>query len=424
MDNNPYYISRITRILQDNPQGMTVSDIADELSMSRNTIGKYVEIMYISGTVEIRIIGKAKLYHLSSRIPVTKLLSMLSLSVIQTDNRYLISDVNLCAAELLVSSERELIRRNIIDLLTMQGLKAEIRSRILSPDRPSALSLEIELNQKDSTRLYWLTVIGVILNDGNPGHIFFIEDVHDWKVAEEKSRKYESLFKYLAGEIDDAVFIFSQDLIFSYVNPSYARFLGKDPDQLIGEYRGNFLDNRSVSHVRGAASYVASKDEPYRSIVHIRNGNDLRWYDERLFPIISNCGDVIEILGVSRDISGFQEGGSAKILLSSILDLIHEAVITTTPIGRILSWNHGAELMTGYPADELVGSMAHTIITPELNDGRDIIMETVDGNEIIGIKAVIRARGGRKKRVFLSASQLSVQGGIVSGVCIVIREHQ
>ena len=106
-----------------------------------------------------------------------------------------------------------------------------------------------------------------------------------------------------------------------------------------------------------------------------------------------------------------------------LMDMLHEAVITTTPAGKVLSWNKGAELMTGYPRDELIGSSALSIITPELNAGRDLVSETVSGIEIVDLKATIRARGGRKKKAFISTSPVSIQGGIISGVCIVIREH-
>jgi len=58
-----------------------------------------------------------------------------------------------------------------------------------------------------------------------------------------------------------------------------------------------------------------------------------------------------------------------------------------------------------------------------LNAGRDLVLETCNGEEIRDVKAIIRARGGRKKRVLISTSRLSFQENIVSGVCIVIREH-
>lgn len=62
MDNTHYYISRIADFLRENRDGMTISEISTGLSMSRNTIGKYIEMMFLSGMVDVRTVGKAKIF--------------------------------------------------------------------------------------------------------------------------------------------------------------------------------------------------------------------------------------------------------------------------------------------------------------------------------------------------------------------------
>ncbi|HOJ97482.1 MAG TPA: PAS domain S-box protein [Methanospirillum sp.] len=423
MDNTHYYISRISDFLQENPDGLTISEISNGLSMSRNTIGKYIEMMFLSGIVDVRTVGKAKIFFLSKRIPVTTLLNYLSPAVIQTDDRYLIQNANLSAADFLETDLSHLKGRNILDLLTIQGLKQDLKVRILSPDRPPVFASELELIRSEKKRFVWLTVADVVMYDGAGGHYFVIEDVHDWKEAEESKRRYYALFHALAAETDERVFVMTPELVFTYVNPRFGQAFDRDPQSFIGESRLDICDKHAKPLIQEAARYVCSKGEPYRTLFSIQERDQVRWFDERLFPILDTKGEVREIIGFSRDITGFQEGGSAPVLLTSLMDLLHEAVITTTPAGKVLSWNRGAELMTGYPRDELIGSTALSIITPDLNAGRDVVHETCYGEEIRDLKAVIRARGGRKKRVLLSTSRLSFQDNIVSGVCIVIREH-
>lgn len=423
MDNAHYYISRITGILRANPAGMTISEISAGLSMSRNTIGKYIELMFQSGMVDVRSVGKAKIYYLAAKIPLNSLFSYLSIAIIQTDERYQIKNTNISAADFLETKQPQLIGRNILDLLTMQGLKHEMRLKILSADRPPVFASDVELMKSDRKRLVWLTITDVVMFNGTGGHVFVIEDVNDWKEAEEGKTRYHALFHALAAEMEERIFVTTPDLIFTYVNPGYANVHGKDAESFLGDSRSSYCDPHSLHLIKDAVGYVCAKGEPYRTIFSMQECNELRWFDERLFPVPDNKGDVREIIGISRDISGFQEGGSAPVLLSMLMDMLHEAVITTTPAGKVLSWNKGAELMTGYPRDELIGSSALSIITPELNAGRDLVSETVSGIEIVDLKATIRARGGRKKKAFISTSPVSIQGGIISGVCIVIREH-
>lgn len=268
-----------------------------------------------------------------------------------------------------------------------------------------------------------MTIADVVMFNGTGGHVFVLEDVNDWKEAEENKNRYQALFRALATETADRVLVMTPDLTFSYVNPEYAKICRRGAETFVGENRSSFCDPHSLSLIKDAVAYVCAKGEPYRMIFSMQEHGDMHWFDERLFPIPDNKGEVHEVIGISRDITGFQEGGTAQVLLSALMDMLHEAVITTTPAGKVLSWNKGAELMTGYPRDELIGSSALSIITPELNGGRDLVMETSSGENITSLKAIIRARGGRKKKVFISTSPLSIQGGIVSGVCIVIREH-
>ena len=105
MDNAHYYISRITGILRANPAGMTISEISAGLSMSRNTIGKYIELMFQSGMVDVRSVGKAKIYYLAAKIPLNSLFSYLSIAIIQTDERYQIKNTNISAADFLETKQ-------------------------------------------------------------------------------------------------------------------------------------------------------------------------------------------------------------------------------------------------------------------------------------------------------------------------------
>ncbi len=422
MDNSHQYISRIADVLRKNPDGMTISEISSGLSMSRNTIGKYIEMMFQSGMVDVRTVGKARLFFLSKRIPVTTLLNYLSSAVVQTDERFRIQSANLSAADFLGTDYSQMTGRNILDLLVIQGLKPEVRTQILSPDRPLIFTTDFEMNLADKKRFVWLTMADVVMYDGTRGHYFIIEDVHDWKEAEESKKRYYALFHAIAAETDDRIFVMTPELIFTYVNPRFGLAFDREPQSFIGESRMDICDNNAKPLIREAAGYVCSMGEPYRTLFSIQERDQVRWFDERLFPVHDNSGTVREIIGFSRDITGFQEGGSAGVLLASMMDLLFEAVITTTPAGTVLSWNRGAEQMTGYPRDELIGSSALSIITPELNGGHDVIRETCNGEVIKELKFVIRARGGRKKKVILSTSRLSFQENIVSGVCIVIRE--
>jgi PAS domain S-box-containing protein len=71
-------IKRIQNILKENPKGMTVTDIARCIKINRNSVAKYLDIMRISGLVEMITFGPAKVFFPSRRVPVTDLLNYTS----------------------------------------------------------------------------------------------------------------------------------------------------------------------------------------------------------------------------------------------------------------------------------------------------------------------------------------------------------
>lgn len=421
MDNNEYYIASIEEILRDNQKGMTVSELALDLHMSRNTVGKYLELMFLSGVVDVRAVGKAKLYFLAPRVPVTRVLSYLSDAVIQTDDRYRIINVNLTALDLLGSDEEDLTGRNLLDLLSIQGLSSELRGRITNPDRDVAFTDEICIQADGRNRYLWMTVADIVMYDGVHGHTFILEEITEWKDAEQKRSISDFLFLTLARETWEQVCIFSPDLTIRYANPQYIAADGREGD-LTGLNLLHPFDKQAVQMIRDSVEIVTETLAPHRQVFPVITNQIPRWVDQRLYPILGSSDKLQNILAITREVTGLQEGGSASSLLSVLLNTMTEGVVTVTLSGTILSWNQGAEIITGYPAEELLGGSAQTIIPPELNSGQDVIIDAVRGLTVRDIRYIIRAKGGRKKKVILSSAVVPDHTGETSMVVLIWRE--
>lgn len=81
--------AKIKSLLKENPRGMSVTDISKHVSVNRNTVAKYLELLRISGHIEMENVGTAKVYFLSQRIPVSTLLNFSSdfIVVINDNNK-------------------------------------------------------------------------------------------------------------------------------------------------------------------------------------------------------------------------------------------------------------------------------------------------------------------------------------------------
>src|SRR5579859_1272730 len=63
---------------------------------------------------------------------------------------------------------------------------------------------------------------------------------------------------------------------------------------------------------------------------------------------------------------------------ATLLNSIHEAVILTDLDRRITAWNHGAEVLFGYTAEEAFGKQATNFLTPDMTtQTRRLILESL-----------------------------------------------
>jgi PAS domain-containing protein len=106
-------IKRIQKILKENPKGMTVTDIARCININRNSVAKYLDIMRISGLVEMITFGPAKVFFPSRRVPVTDLLHYTSDYILVFDDDLKITFVNETLLRFLDEKNEDIIGQNI-----------------------------------------------------------------------------------------------------------------------------------------------------------------------------------------------------------------------------------------------------------------------------------------------------------------------
>ena len=64
---------------------MSVTEIARTIGKNKHSAGRYLDILHASGHVEMRTYGKAKVFSLSSRIPLDTLLGFANDLIIVLD---------------------------------------------------------------------------------------------------------------------------------------------------------------------------------------------------------------------------------------------------------------------------------------------------------------------------------------------------
>jgi PAS domain S-box-containing protein len=196
----------IKDLLKKNLNGMSVTDISKALNKNKNTIGRYLDILLISGQVAMRTYGMAKVYTISQRVPLSAMLSYSKELIMVLDNESRIIDINDNFLQLLQLSREETLGKNISYLRSAEVDVRELLDTI-TPDRGDQ-ETTITFTIKDGReRIFHQKCVPTVFDDGRKGITLILEDITEHIIAERETRKSEERFRMMADNIQDGLII-------------------------------------------------------------------------------------------------------------------------------------------------------------------------------------------------------------------------
>ena len=197
---------QITNLLRAHPRGMTITDISQDLHLNRNSVAKYLEILVTSGHVEKQRVGRAKLFFLSQRVPISAMLNLSTdlILILDEQSRIWYVNENLLAFE--GKDRADLIGKNLDELQLGILSDPEIRARISKPLDAGESQKEVAIGQGEDTSFFTLSLVSTIFEDGSQGITVIVEDITERKKAEESLRENLQFLQELIDRIPTPVF--------------------------------------------------------------------------------------------------------------------------------------------------------------------------------------------------------------------------
>jgi len=198
MDEYQQEISLIKKTLQENPKGMTVTDISRKIKVNRNSVAKYLDIMRISGHVEMITFGPAKVFFPARRIPILDLLNYTSDYILVFDEDFKITMINDALLNFMRINRSNIIGQSVIETIKdffkdegelLVGMKEALSGRDFSQD--------IDFTEKGSDLYFKIKIIPTIFEDGRCGATIILKNNTDRKIAEIALHESEKNFKNL-----------------------------------------------------------------------------------------------------------------------------------------------------------------------------------------------------------------------------------
>lgn len=233
--------SDILTLLRDNPRGMSVTEIAEAAHLNRNTIARYMDTLLVSGQVEMRTFGKAKVFFISKRVPVSAMLNLSSEMVLLVDEDLRIIQANDALLSFLSVTSDEMTGSLIYegpakplcsDMLTDQIRRALHGETVRGELRIFRNTQECYLDQK---------IYPMVLADGKPGVTVVLDDITEHVRAEEALEQSEAMFRRLVETVQDCIWSVDENSVIRYISPQITAICGYTPEELTGRTFSEFM---------------------------------------------------------------------------------------------------------------------------------------------------------------------------------------
>jgi PAS domain S-box-containing protein len=409
-------LARIKNFLKGSAKGYTVTEISHAIDINRNSVAKYLDVLCISGAVELKVIGSAKIYTLTKRIPISSILSLSSDYLFVLDDEFVVTYVNENVLNFEKKTSEDVVGKSVDSAGLLLLSFPDIDSILKECTHGKDILKEIDVANDGKTWYFRAKFVPSILENGKRGILIILDDITEIKqyqadlektvqdrtkeltqtstslkkeikshrevrnAFEDSERKYQTLIE-LAQE---GIWTFDAEGNTSFVNQKMSEILGWSADEMLG---------------RSLVSCTAANDRPLleEKLTRIRSGKsehfDLVFLTKDEEPVYTRLsasprmdekGKFIYGLFVVSDLTALKKADDA--LVES--ELHYRTIIETSPNGILVLDLEGiirlgniqAATMLGYKTTgDLNGKNFFDYVTPsDLDNSREYLKKTLE----------------------------------------------
>jgi PAS domain S-box-containing protein len=359
-------------VLKESPRGLTVSDVAEKLHMSRNSSAKYLEMLLIAGQVDMRTFGRSKIFTLSRRMPLATVLSLSSEMIVFIDEGLQVVEANEQFIKFADTPREKVIGQSIENTSLPLLLHRDILLNIRDALRGREFAREIGVS-KGSAEYYFKVKIIPSVRDGRQIAAITFENITDRKRAELALKDSEARYRMLIENSPLGVFTCDMQGNMTSFNDKILELVdSKSPDFT----RSVNLLNFEPLVQSGLTAGVYGRMVKGKSVVS--EGSYTSYWGKTLFlrlhlePLRDSTGAISGVLGIVEDITERKQAELAhkeseekyRILIENTREIIYQMDLR----GVLTFVNGNIVNLIGFQADEVIGKSIWDFLAPQCHD--------------------------------------------------------
>jgi PAS domain S-box-containing protein len=257
----------------------------------------------------------------------------------------------------------------------------------------------------------------------------FTVDVTELTNARTELRRSDHHFRELLEALPVPVYTTDQAGTITYFNRAAAAFAGREP--IVGKekwcvtFRLLTADGQELPHDQCPMAIALRENRPVRNVDAIAQRPDGKLVPFLPFPtpLHDEQGELIGAVNVLIDLTERKKADEVGGRLSAIVESSFDAIISKDLNGRITTWNHGAERLFGYTAEEIIGAPITTLFPLGREDEEiGIIARIKSGERVESFETERRRKDGTIIPVSLTISPVRDATGRIVGASKIARD--
>ncbi len=214
-------------------------------------------------------------------------------------------DANPACIQLLGYSRQELLRTPFKQIVVPEGLDRCACDDVGQWVQAKSITFETTAFHKHGHRVEIRVTHTPIVVGGNVIGVFGIaKDVTQQKRVEQELIDTERLYKLISENSEDIISYCHPDGTFGYISPSVETLLDYKQDELIGKANTCLYHPDDIPYVAAIGERIRSGEDVPRFTCRVRRKNgSYRWYETTLKFIRDEQENLVQMVGIGRDIS-------------------------------------------------------------------------------------------------------------------------
>ena len=222
----------------------------------------------------------------------------------------------------------------------------------------------------------------------------------------------------------ESVVITDTDGRIQYVNAAFSEMTGYTAEEAIGQ-NPRFLKSsqQAPAFYKDLWTTIRTGKTWRGQLINRRKDGSLYTEEMTVTPVRDSGGAIANYIAIKQDVTNRKAELEAREFLASIVESTDDAIIGRTPDGAILSWNHGAEVLYGYSAAEVLGRPVSMLVPPEQRGLVQKVTERLKrGETTCQFENVGWTKEGKKFDVLLTVSPIKNAEGQVTAGSAILRD--